>query len=59
MAIVIDGLEGSDPPVPSGIRIYGNAGIVLRQGGYMDQTGRSYQYYIRINMNGIHSYIDE
>jgi len=49
VAIVIDDLEGSDPPVPSGIRIYCNADTVLRQGGYMDQSGHSCQYCIRIN----------
>jgi pyridoxamine 5'-phosphate oxidase family protein len=49
VAIVIDDLGGGDPPVPSGIRIYGNADIVIRQRGYMGQAGRSRQYYIRIN----------
>lgn len=49
MAIVINDLEGSDPPVPSGIRIYCNADTILRQRGHMDQSGHSCQYCTRIN----------
>ena len=49
VAIVIDDFGGINPPVPRGIRIYGNADIVIRQGGYMDQAGRSPQHYIRIS----------
>jgi pyridoxamine 5'-phosphate oxidase family protein len=47
VAIVIDDLGGVDPPNPRGIRIYGNANIVSRQGGYMDQNLQ--HHYIRIS----------
>lgn len=49
MAIVIDDLGDADPPFPRGMRIYGNADIVIRQGGYMDRTGQLQHHYIRIN----------
>jgi len=51
VAIVIDDLRTVDPWDPRGIRIYGIADVVTRQGGYMDQTGRSEHQYIRIHPN--------
>jgi pyridoxamine 5'-phosphate oxidase family protein len=38
LALVIDDLETVDPWAPRGIRIYGTADIVTRQGGYMDRA---------------------
>lgn len=38
IALVIDDLETIDPWAPRGIRIYGTADIVSRQGGYMDRA---------------------
>jgi pyridoxamine 5'-phosphate oxidase family protein len=51
VAIVVDDLKTIDPWDPRGIRIYGDADIVTRQGGYMDQTGQSEHQYIRIRPN--------
>lgn len=48
VAVVIDDLKSIDPWDPRGIRIYGDADVVTRQGGYMDQTGHSEHHYIRI-----------
>ena len=48
VAIVIDDLKSVDPWDPRGIKIYGDADVVTRQGGYMDQTGHSEHHYIRI-----------
>jgi pyridoxamine 5'-phosphate oxidase family protein len=48
VAVVIDDLKTVDPWDPRGIRIYGIADIVTRQGGYMDQTGHAEHQYIRI-----------
>ncbi len=48
VAIIIDDLKTVDPWDPRGVRIYGNADIVTRQGGYMDRTGHSNNQYIRI-----------
>src|SRR5918996_74497 len=48
VAVVIDDLRTLDPWDPRGIRIYGMADSVERQGGYMDQTGHTEQRYIRI-----------
>ncbi|MGA7367907.1 MAG: PPOX class F420-dependent oxidoreductase, partial [Nitrososphaeraceae archaeon] len=48
VANVIDDLKTVDPWDPRGIRIYGEADVVIRQGGYMDQTGHSEYQYIRI-----------
>jgi pyridoxamine 5'-phosphate oxidase family protein len=45
---VIDDLKTVDPWDPRGIRIYGVADVVTRQGGYMDQTGHTEDQYIRI-----------
>ena len=49
VAIVIDDLKSVDPWDPRGMKIYGTADIVIRQGGYMDRTGHSNPKYIRIN----------
>jgi pyridoxamine 5'-phosphate oxidase family protein len=49
VAIVIDDLKTVDPWDPRGMKIYGDADIVTRQGGYMDRTGHSNPQYIRIN----------
>jgi pyridoxamine 5'-phosphate oxidase family protein len=38
VALVIDDLETVDPWAPRGIRIYGTADIITRQGGYMDRA---------------------
>lgn len=48
VAIIIDNLKTADPWDPRGVRIYGTADIVTRQGGYMDRTGHSDDQYIRI-----------
>jgi pyridoxamine 5'-phosphate oxidase family protein len=48
VAIIIDDLKTIDPWDPRGLRIYGTADIVARQGGYMDRTGHSNNQYIRI-----------
>ena len=48
VAIVIDDLKSVDPWDPRGMKIYGTADIVIRQGGYMDRTGHSNPQYIRI-----------
>jgi pyridoxamine 5'-phosphate oxidase family protein len=50
VAIVIDDLKSIDPWDPRGVRIYGTADTVSRQGGYMEGTSHSQsQHYIRIN----------
>ena len=48
VAIVIDDLKSIDPWDPRGIRIYGTADVVTRQGGYMEGTGHANFSYIRI-----------
>jgi pyridoxamine 5'-phosphate oxidase family protein len=48
VALVIDDLKTVDPWDPRGLKIYGTADIVTRQGGYMDSTGHSNLHYIRI-----------
>ncbi len=48
VAVIIDDLKTVDPWDPMGMRIYGTADIVSRQGGYMDRTGHSNHQYIRI-----------
>jgi len=48
VAIVIDDLKSVKPWEPRGIRVYGNADIVTRQGGYMQQTDHPSPTYIRI-----------
>ena len=49
VAIVIDDLKSIDPWDPRGIRIYGTADIVTRQGGYMEDTDHSSPQYIRVS----------
>jgi pyridoxamine 5'-phosphate oxidase family protein len=51
VAIVVDDLKTIDPRDPRGIRIYGTADAVTRQGGYMDQTSQGSFHYIRIRPN--------
>lgn len=48
VAIIIDDLKTIEPWDPRGMKIYGTADIVTRQGGYMDETGHSNNQYIRI-----------
>jgi pyridoxamine 5'-phosphate oxidase family protein len=48
VALVIDDLKTVDPWDPRGMKIYGTADIVNREGGYMDTTGHSNPQYIRI-----------
>ena len=48
VAVMIDDLRTVDPWDPRGIRIYGDADVVNRRGGYMDSTGHSEHTYIRI-----------
>ena len=48
VALVIDDLNSVDPWEPRGIRIYGIADVVNRQGGYMQQTDHPSATYIRI-----------
>lgn len=48
VALVIDDLNSVDPWEPRGIRIYGIADVVTRQGGYMQQTDHPSTIYIRI-----------
>jgi pyridoxamine 5'-phosphate oxidase family protein len=49
VAIVIDDLKTINPWDPRGMKIYGDADIATRQGGYMDRSGHSNLQYIRIN----------
>jgi pyridoxamine 5'-phosphate oxidase family protein len=51
VAIVVDDLKSIDPWDPRGIRIYGIADIVTRQGGYMENTDHPNPQYIRISPN--------
>ena len=48
VALVIDDLKSIDPWDPRGMKIYGTADIVTRQGGYMDSTDHPNTQYIRI-----------
>jgi pyridoxamine 5'-phosphate oxidase family protein len=48
VAVVIDDLKTVDPWDPRGIRIYGDADVVTRRGGYMDPSGHLEHTYIRI-----------
>ena len=49
VAIVIDDLKSVEPWDPRGIKVYGTADVVTRQGGYMDSTGHANPSYIRIS----------
>jgi pyridoxamine 5'-phosphate oxidase family protein len=48
VAIVIDDLKSIDPWDPRGIKVYGTADVVTRQGGYMEGTGHPNPSYIRV-----------
>jgi pyridoxamine 5'-phosphate oxidase family protein len=48
VAIVIDDLKSIDPWDPRGLKVYGTADVVTRQGGYMGGTGHSDPRYIRV-----------
>src|SRR5918911_362041 len=48
VAIVIDDLKSVDPWDPRGVKVYGTADIVNRQGGYMEGTGHANPSYIRV-----------
>jgi pyridoxamine 5'-phosphate oxidase family protein len=48
VAIIIDDLKSIDPWDPRGIKIYGTADVVSRQGGYMEGTGHPNPTYIRV-----------
>ena len=48
VAIIIDDLKSVDPWDPRGIRIYGTADVVTRQGGYMEGTDHPNSSYIRV-----------
>ena len=48
VAIIIDDLKSIDPWDPRGIKVYGTADVVTRQGGYMDGTGHLNPSYIRV-----------
>jgi pyridoxamine 5'-phosphate oxidase family protein len=48
VSFVIDDLKSVDPWDPRGMKIYGSADIVTRQGGYMEGTGHDNPHYIRI-----------
>jgi pyridoxamine 5'-phosphate oxidase family protein len=48
VALVIDDLNSVDPWEPRGIRIYGIADVISRQGGYMQRTDHPSAIYIRI-----------
>jgi pyridoxamine 5'-phosphate oxidase family protein len=48
VAIVIDDLKSVNPWEPRGVRIYGIADVVTRQGGYMTRTDHPSATYIRI-----------
>jgi len=48
VAITVDDLKTVDPWDPRGIRIYGTADIVSRQGGYMESTDHPDPQYIRV-----------
>lgn len=51
VAIVVDDLKTIDPWDPRGIRVYGTADIVTRQGGYMGNNDHPNPKYIRISPN--------
>ena len=48
VAIVVDDLKSVDPWDPRGMKIYGTADVVSRQGGYMKSTDHPNPQYIRI-----------
>ena len=48
VAIVVDDLKSIDPWEVRGIKVYGTADIITRQGGYMENTDHPNLQYIRI-----------
>ena len=48
VAIVVDDLKRIDPWEARGIKVYGTADIITRQGGYMENTDHPNPQYIRI-----------
>ena len=50
VAIVVDDLKSIEPWDPRGIKIYGTADIITRQGGYMEGTDHLNLQYIRITL---------
>jgi pyridoxamine 5'-phosphate oxidase family protein len=48
VAVVIDDLKSIDPWDPRGIKIYGTADVITRQGGYMESTDHPNPQYIRV-----------
>ena len=48
VAIVVDDLKSIDPWDPRGLKVYGTADVVTRQGGYMENTNHPNPQYIRI-----------
>ena len=48
VAIVVDDLKSIDPWEVRGIKVYGTADIITRQGGYMENTDHPNPQYIRI-----------
>src|SRR5919108_1480681 len=48
VAIVVDDLKSIEPWDPRGIKVYGTADVVTRQGGYMENTNHPNPQYIRI-----------
>ena len=48
VAIVVDDLKSIDPWEATGIKVYGTADIITRQGGYMENTDHPNPQYIRI-----------
>ena len=49
VVIVVDDLRSIDPWNPRGVRIYGTADIVTRQGGYWKTLTSPIPQYIRVN----------
>jgi pyridoxamine 5'-phosphate oxidase family protein len=48
VALVVDDLKSTQPWEPRGVRIYGIADVVTREGGYMAQTDHPSATYLRI-----------
>ena len=47
VAVVIDDLKSIDPWDPRGVKIYGTADVVTRQGGHMEGTDNANPIYIK------------
>jgi pyridoxamine 5'-phosphate oxidase family protein len=48
VALVVDDLKSTQPWEPRGVRIYGMADVVTREGGYMARTDHPSATYLRI-----------